>query len=188
MTIHAHPRMRVYGIRKIHAELNRQGTVVARCTIERLCRELVIRGVVRGNYPRTTRPAPETLRPADLVKREFCADGPNRIWVADITYVRTMTGWVYVAFILDVFSRMIVGWQTSKRMYKDTENSPDPRSSYKPHSIALAESPHLLLRLWSGAIFPEIVQPLDLLEPVVKLAAFVSVELIDRNGFVGSCP
>ncbi len=119
MTIHAHPRMRVYGIRKIHAELNRQGTVVARCTIERLCRELVIRGVVRGKYPRTTRPAPETLRPADLVKREFCADGPNRIWVADITYVRTMTGWVYVAFILDVFSRMIVGWQTSKRMYTD---------------------------------------------------------------------
>ncbi len=119
MTIHAHPRMRVYGIRKIHAELNRQGTLVARCTIERLCRDLGIRGLVRGKYPRTTRPAPETKRPEDLVGREFTADGPNRLWVADITYVRTMAGWVYVAFVLDVFSRMIVGWQTSTRMYTD---------------------------------------------------------------------
>lgn len=119
MTIHAHEHMKVYGIRKIHAELIRQGTDVARCTVERLCQELGIRGVVRGKYPRTTRPAPETKRPADLVKREFTADAPNRLWVADITYVRTLSGWVYVAFVLDVFSRMIVGWQTSTRMYTD---------------------------------------------------------------------
>lgn len=119
MAIHAHPRMRVYGIRKIHAQLGRQGIDVGRCTVERLCRELGIRGVVRGRYPRTTRPAPETSRPADLVRRDFTATAPNRLWVADLTYVRTDSGWVYVAFVLDVFSRMIVGWQTSTRMYTD---------------------------------------------------------------------
>lgn len=119
MAIHAHRRKRVYGIRKIHAELNRDGIRVARCTVERLCRELGIRGTVRGRYPRTTKPAPETDRPRDLVKRDFTATAPNQLWVADLTYVRTESGWVYVAFVLDVFSRMIVGWQTSTRMYTD---------------------------------------------------------------------
>ncbi len=110
---------RVYGIRKIHADLRRQGIEVAQCTVQRLCRDLGIRGVVRGKYPRTTRPAPETGRPADLVERDFTADAPNQLWVADITYVRTSTGWVYVAFILDVYSRLIVGWQSSTRMFAD---------------------------------------------------------------------
>lgn len=119
MTIHSHARKRVYGIRKLHAELSRKHIPVARCTIERLCRELGIRGTVRGRFPRTTRPAPETGRPGDLVKRDFTASAPNQLWVADLTYVRTETGWVYVAFVLDVFSRMIVGWQTSTRMYTD---------------------------------------------------------------------
>ncbi len=119
MAIHTHRRKRVYGVRKIHAELNRNGIPVARCTVERLCRELGIRGTVRGKFPRTTRPAPETNRPADLVKRDFTASAPNRLWVADLTYVRTESGWVYVAFVLDVFARMIVGWQTSTRMYTD---------------------------------------------------------------------
>ena len=109
----------VYGIGKIHADLKRQGIEVAQCTVERLCRELGIRGVVRGKYPRTTRPAPETDRPGDRVRRDFTADGPNQLWVADITYVRTTAGWVYVAFILDVYSRMIVGWQSSTRMFAD---------------------------------------------------------------------
>lgn len=119
MRIHTHPRMRVYGIRKIHAQLNRTGHPVARCTIERLCRDLGVRGTVRGKFPRTTRPAPETGRPSDLVKRDFTATAPNELWVADLTYVRAESGWVYVAFVLDVFSRMIVGWQTSTRMYTD---------------------------------------------------------------------
>lgn len=119
MTIHTHARKRVYGIRKIHAELNRQGITVARCTIERLCAELGIRGTVRGAYPRTTKPAPETNRPADLVNRDFTATAPNQLWVADLTYIPTKTGFVYVAFVLDVFSRMIIGWQTSTRMYTD---------------------------------------------------------------------
>ncbi|MCD2130139.1 DDE-type integrase/transposase/recombinase, partial [Rhodococcus ruber] len=74
---------------------------------------------VRGKWPRTTKPAPETDRPRDLVERDFTATAPNQLWVADLTYVRTQSGWVYVAFVLDVFSRMIVGWQTSTRMYTD---------------------------------------------------------------------
>lgn len=119
MKVHTHPRKRVYGIRKIHAELNRNGIPVARCTVERLCRGLGIRGTVRGRFPRTTRPAPETNRPSDLVERDFTATKPNELWVADLTYVRTESGWVYVAFVLDVFARMIVGWQTSTRMYTD---------------------------------------------------------------------
>lgn len=119
MTIHTHPRNKVYGIRKIHAELKRTFGPVARCTVERLCQELGIRGVVRGKFPRTTKPGPETKRPADLVKRDFTAPGPNRLWVADLTYVPTEAGFVYVAFVLDVFSRTIVGWQTSTHMYTD---------------------------------------------------------------------
>ena len=109
----------IYGRRKIRAALARRGITVAKCTVERLCRDLGIRGVVRGKFPRTTKPAPETERPADLVDRAFSATAPNQLWVADITYVRTDVGWVYVAFVLDVFSRMIVGWQTSTRMFAD---------------------------------------------------------------------
>ena len=103
----------VYGARKVHAELHRQGTEVARCTVERLMRDAGIRGISRVKAPRTTVPAAETDRPADLVKREFTATAPNLLWVADITYIRTFSGWVYASFIIDVFSRMIVGWQTS---------------------------------------------------------------------------
>ena len=109
----------IYGRRKISAALARRGITVAKCTVERLCRELGIRGVVRGKFPRTTTPAPETERPGDLVDRAFTASAPNQLWVADITYVRTDVGWVYVAFVLDVFSRKIVGWQTSTRMFAD---------------------------------------------------------------------
>lgn len=109
----------VYGARKVWAELNRQGVEVARCTVERLMREIGLRGLLRDRSPRTTRPAAETGRPADLVDRDFTATGPNELWVADLTYVRTATGWVYAAFILDVFSRMIVGWQVATSLYTD---------------------------------------------------------------------
>ena len=107
----------VYGARKVHAELRRQGHDVARCTVERLMRKAGLRGVSRAKGPRTTKPAPETRRPADLVNRDFTAAAINQLWVADITYVRTFAGWVYVAFVLDVFSRRIVGWQVSTRLY-----------------------------------------------------------------------
>jgi putative transposase len=109
----------VYGVRKVHAELNREGHPVARCTVERLMRKAGLRGMLRDKSPRTTKPGPETDRPGDLVEREFTATAPDRLWVADITYIRTFTGWVYAAFVLDVFSRRIVGWQLSTSLHTD---------------------------------------------------------------------
>jgi putative transposase len=109
----------VYGARKIWHELQRRGVRVARCTVERLMRENGLRGLLRDKSPRTTRPAAETDRPRDLVKRDFTATGANQLWVADLTYVRTSVGWVYAAFVLDVYSRMIVGWQVSTSLYTD---------------------------------------------------------------------
>jgi putative transposase len=109
----------VYGARKIHAALLRRGHTVARCTVERLMRQAGLRGVIRAKSPRTTRPAPETARPTDLVNRQFTAQAPNQLWVADITYIRTFSGWVYAAFVIDVFSRMVVGWQVGTSLYTD---------------------------------------------------------------------
>jgi putative transposase len=109
----------VYGARKVWAELNRQDTDVARCTVERLMRENGLRGLLRDKSPHTTRPAAETGRPGDLVERDFTATRPNELWVADITYVRTAAGWVYAAFVLDVFSRLILGWQVATSLYTD---------------------------------------------------------------------
>lgn len=111
--------LEVYGVREVWHELARQGQVVARCTVERLMRQAGLKGVLRDKHPRTTKPAAETERPADLVKRAFTASRPNQLWVADLTYVRTTAGWVYVAFILDVYSRMIVGWQVATSLYTE---------------------------------------------------------------------
>lgn len=102
----------VYGAPKIWAQLNREGIRVARCTVERLMRELGLQGAVRGKSRRTTITDDTDERPRDLVDRQFTAEAPNRLWVADLTYVRTWAGFVYVAFITDVFSRRIVGLQT----------------------------------------------------------------------------
>ena len=109
----------VYGADKIWAQLNREHIPVARCTIERLMRELGLRGAVRGKPKRTTITDEAATRPRDLVERDFTAAAPNRLWVADLTYVRTWSGFVYVAFITDVFSRMIVGWQASRSLRTD---------------------------------------------------------------------
>jgi putative transposase len=109
----------VYGARKVHAQLRRDGHLVARCTVERLMRASGIRGVSRAKSPRTTIPAPAVHRPPDLVGRAFTAPAPNRLWVADITYIRSFSGWVYAAFVLDVFSRRIVGWQVSMSLRTD---------------------------------------------------------------------
>jgi putative transposase len=110
---------RVYGADKVWAQLNREGTRVARCTVERLMRGMGLRGVVRGKTVRTTVADEASSRPADLVARRFRADAPDRLWVADLTYVRTFTGWVYVAFVVDVFSRFVVGWQASRSLRTD---------------------------------------------------------------------
>jgi len=107
----------VYGARKIWLELNSQGIEVARFTVERLMHKLGIRGV--GNTrkrPPTTKPGDPANRPADLLDRHFGAGAPNRRWVADITYVPTESGWVYTAFIMDLFSRRIIGWQVADNL------------------------------------------------------------------------
>jgi putative transposase len=103
----------VYGIEKLWRQAQREGLDVGRDRTARLMRGLGIRGVVRGKGKRTTLPAPETERPEDLVQRQFTATAPNQTWVADITYVWTWAGFCYVAFIIDVFSRRIVGWRVS---------------------------------------------------------------------------
>uniref|UniRef100_UPI003F68728C IS3 family transposase n=1 Tax=Streptomyces polyasparticus TaxID=2767826 RepID=UPI003F68728C len=105
-----------YGARRITRALWRKGVEVARCTVERLMAELDIEGVIRGQRRRTTIPEPSAPRPPDLVDRDLAADGPDQLWVADMTYVRTWSGWACVAFVLDVFSRMIVGWQIANHM------------------------------------------------------------------------
>lgn len=110
----------VYGADKVWAQLHREGTAVARCTVERLMRELGLQGVVRGKTRvRTTVSDDANDRPRDLVARQFRAPAPNHLWVADLTYVKTQSGWVYVAFMVDVYSRFVVGWQASRSLRTD---------------------------------------------------------------------
>jgi putative transposase len=109
----------VYGARKIWRQLRREGVQVGRGRVERLMRRLGLVGVVRGKTVRTTIQDPGGVRAADLVKRQFAAGAPNRLWVADFTYVATRAGTVYTAFAIDVFSRKIVGWRAS--MSKETD-------------------------------------------------------------------
>jgi putative transposase len=110
---------RVYGADKLWAQLNRERIPVARCTVERLMRALGIAGVVRGKVHRTTFGEEAAAQPQDLVERQFRAPAPNRLWVADLTYVKTHSGWVYLAFVIDVFSRYVVGWQASRSLRSD---------------------------------------------------------------------
>ena len=110
----------VYGPRKVWKQLRREGAGVSRCTIERLMRELGLRGVSRGRaWKITTQPDPIAARPTDLVDRHFTATRPNQLWVADFTYVATWRGFVYVAFVIDVFARRIVGWRVSASLATD---------------------------------------------------------------------
>jgi len=110
----------VYGARKVWAQMNREGHLVARCTVERLMRAEGLRGISREKTRKTTTSeGAETERPADLVERQFVAAAPNQLWVADLTYIRTHSGWVYAAFIIDVFSRLVVGWQVSTSLRTD---------------------------------------------------------------------
>ena len=110
----------VYGADKVWDQLNKDGVRVARCTVERLMADLGLQGCRRGRvWVRTTIGDDRLDRPADLVERQFRAPAPNRLWVADLTYVKTHSGWVYVAFIVDVFSRMVVGWQASRSLRSD---------------------------------------------------------------------
>jgi putative transposase len=109
----------VYGHRKVWRQLRREGFSVARCTVERLMRALGLQGEVRGKTWKTTFPDLSAPRPFDLVDRDFTVSAPNRLWVADLTYVRTWSGFVYAAFIVDAYSRMILGWQVSATLRTD---------------------------------------------------------------------
>jgi len=110
----------VYGVPKVWRQMKREGFVIARCTVERLMRKLGLKGVTRGPKQCWTTNADDSLaRPADLVNREFTAVRPNQLWVADITFVATWSGFVYVAFVTDVYSRRIVGWRVSRSLKTD---------------------------------------------------------------------
>ena len=106
----------VYGARKVWLALNREGIAVARCTVERLMAELGLTGAVRGKTKRTTIADPTAPRPADLVQRRFAPPAPNRLWVADLTYVSTWSGFAYVAFVVDAYARRILGWRVAATM------------------------------------------------------------------------
>ena len=133
---------KLYGARKMWHELNRDGTGVARCTVERLMGEMGIAGArARRKRPRTTVPGPVGQeRPSDLLGRDFSAPAPNRRWVADITYVETASGFVYTAFILDLFSRMIVGWQVSDNLRAELASM---RWKWRPGPVAT---------VWTGSL------------------------------------
>jgi putative transposase len=106
----------VYGARKMWLALNREGIRVARCTVERLMAELGLTGAIRGKARKTTIADPAAARPADLVQRQFAPAAPNRLWVADLTYVSTWSGFAYVAFVVDAYARRILGWRVASTM------------------------------------------------------------------------
>lgn len=109
----------VYGARKVWRQLGREDIVAARCTVERLMRSLGLQGVVRGRKCRTTVADESAARPLDRVNRQFRASQPNQLWVADFTYVATWAGFVYVAFVVDVFARRIIGWRVARSMHAE---------------------------------------------------------------------
>jgi putative transposase len=109
----------VYGARKVWRQLAREDIVVARCSVERLMRSLCLQGAVRGRKCRTTISDTRAEGPLDLVKRQFHASRPDQLWVADFTYVATWAGFVYVAFVIDVFARRIIGWRVARSMHAE---------------------------------------------------------------------
>jgi transposase InsO family protein len=136
--------LRVYGADKVWKQMNREDVAVARCTVERLMRRLGLQGARRGKTVRTTVPDRSAPCPLDRVNRQFVADRPNQLWVSDFTYVSTWQGWLYVAFVIDVFARRIVGWRVSTTMTTDFvldaleqalyARQPDPESDLIHHS------------------------------------------------------
>ena len=112
----------IYGQLKVWQQLQREGIAVARCTVERLMRQHGIEGVCKGKTQRTTTPGPSPTPADDLVRRNFCADRPDQLWLADFTYIRTWEGWSYLAVVLDVHTRRIVGWQLANHMRQSLVN------------------------------------------------------------------
>ena len=136
--------MQVYGAEKVWKQMNREDIAVARSTVERLMRRLGLEGIRRGKSVRTTTPDTSAPCPLDRVNREFQADRPNQLWVSDFTYVSTWQGWFYVAFVVDVFARRIVGWRVSTTVTTEFvldaleqalyDRQPDPEDALIHHS------------------------------------------------------
>jgi len=139
-----HANLQVYGADKVWRQMNREEIVVARCTVERLMRRMGLQGARRGKTIRTTMPDTSAPCPLDRVNRQFKADRPNRLWVSDFTYVSTWQGWLYVAFVVDVFARRLVGWRVGTTMTTDFvldaleqalyDRQPDPEDALIQHS------------------------------------------------------
>ena len=139
-----HANMQVYGAEKVWKQMHREDIAVVRCTVERLMRRLGLEGVRRGKSVRTTTSDTSAPCPLDRVNRQFQADRPNQLWVSDFTYVSTWQGWLYVAFVVDVFARRIVGWRVSTTMTTDFvldaleqalyDRQPDPEDALIHHS------------------------------------------------------
>jgi len=144
---------RVYGVRKVWRQLRREGLVLARCTVARLMRQMGLQGVVRGRKPRTTVSAADIAHPDDRVQRVFRAKRPNALWVSDITYVATWRGFVYVAFVIDVYTRRIVGWRVSDALRTDLALDALEQALYER---AVAESPELIHHSDRGAQYVSI--------------------------------
>lgn len=131
----------VYGVRKVLRQMRREGYDIARCTVERLMRDMGLAGVIRGKPVRTTISDKAAPCPLDHVNRQFYAPAPNMLWVSDFTYVATWAGFVYVAFVIDTYARRIVGWRASKTAHASfgsgCAGTGDPRSqarlSWRPH-------------------------------------------------------
>ena len=138
----------VYGVRKIWRQLTREGIRVARCRVARLMREMGLQGAVRGRRVKTTIADDAAARPADLVNRTFTATRPNALWVADLTYVATWAGFVYVAFVIDVFARVIVGWRVARSLRTDLALDAIEQALYA--RLAVDERPLTFMRA-SGA-------------------------------------
>jgi transposase InsO family protein len=133
----------VYGPQKVWKQLRREGIPAARCTVERLMRDLGLRGTVRGRaWKTTTQSDPAATRPADLVVRQFVATRPNQLWVSDFTYVATWRGFVYVAFVIDVFARRIVGWRVSSSLRTDFVLDALEQAIYERRKAGVADLVH----------------------------------------------
>jgi transposase InsO family protein len=138
-----HDNRAVYGVRKVWNPLKREGLAVARCTVARLMRRLGLVGAGRGRaFKVTTLPDAATTRPPDLVARQFTAGRPNQLWVADLTYVATWRGFVYVAFVIDVFARRIVGWRVSTSLRSDLALDALEQALYERRRAAMGPLVH----------------------------------------------
>ncbi len=188
--------MQVYGAEKVWKQMNREDIVVARCTVERLMRRLGLEGVRRGKSVRTTTPDTSAPCPLDRVNRQFQADRPNQLWVSDFTYVSTWQGWLYVAFVIDVFARRIVGWRVSTTMTTDLvldaleqalyDRQPDPEDGLVHHSDRGSQyvSIRYSERLAASGIAPSVGSKGDSYDNALAetINGLYKAELIHRRG------